>query len=302
MLRPCPLSISCRAGRSEGDKAAISRSTVATQPRGGTVAGQIFFSKKIHIYPKPKFQGVSYNRKAFPIWWWGWIRTFEAQDCPVLAPLVSGNPTFRRCLANTRPIRPLHSRDHNDRHHHQRCRHLHHICHHPRISPQAKRHKQGWAISVLRYCFLYSCIIWKISYIAISRISWEILCDIFGLTGAPLNYISLHRKPHKKSVRIYSPAGTWNFWGAKKDTCIIIHACVAKRVMWWLRAFCHETQYAKFTSIFRILKNIVYRIHLARFALIVCISLEAFEKKTLRGGLKLLLLSLFKVLLDQCWL
>ena len=31
---------------------------------------------------------------------------------------VGGNPTFRRCLANTRPIRPLHSRDHNDRRHH----------------------------------------------------------------------------------------------------------------------------------------------------------------------------------------
>ena len=119
MLHPCPLSISCRAGRSEGDKAAISRSTVATQPRGGTVAGQIFFSKKIHIYPKPKFQGVSYNRKAFPIWWWWWIRTVEAQDCPVLAPLVSGNPTFRRCLANTRPIRPLHSHDPAGDYHHR---------------------------------------------------------------------------------------------------------------------------------------------------------------------------------------
>ena len=67
----------------------------------------------------------------------------------------------------------------------------------------------------------------------------EILYNIFGLitgwflTGAFLNCISLHRKSHQKSVRIYLPAGTWNFWarGAKKDTCTNIHVCVAKRAM-----------------------------------------------------------------------
>ena len=93
-----------------------------------------------------------------------------------------------------------------------------------------------------RYCFSYSCFIWQISYIAISRQSREILYNIFGLitgwllTGAPLNYISLH-KSHQKSDRIYLPACTWNFWGAKKDACTNTHACVAKRAMWWLWFF-----------------------------------------------------------------
>ena len=50
MLRPCPLSISCRAGRSEGDKAAISRSTVATQPRGGESSQGKYFSAKKYIF------------------------------------------------------------------------------------------------------------------------------------------------------------------------------------------------------------------------------------------------------------
>ena len=117
MLRPCPLSISCRAGRSEGDKAAISRSTVATQPRGGESSQGKYFSAKKYIFTQNQNSRVFHNRKAFPIWWWWWIRTVEAQDCPVLAPLVSGNPTFRRCLANTRPIRPLHSHDPGDYHH-----------------------------------------------------------------------------------------------------------------------------------------------------------------------------------------
>ena len=113
----CPLSISCRAGRSEGDKAAISRSTVATQPRGGESSQGKYFSAKKYIFTQNQNSRVFHNRKAFPIWWWWWIRTVEAQDCPVLAPLVSGNPTFRRCLANTRPIRPLHSHDPGDYHH-----------------------------------------------------------------------------------------------------------------------------------------------------------------------------------------
>ena len=117
MLHPCPLSISCRAGRSEGDKAAISRSTVATQPRGGESSQGKYFSAKKYIFTQNQNSRVFHNRKAFPIWWWWWIRTVEAQDCPVLAPLVSGNPTFRRCLANTRPIRPLHSHDPGDYHH-----------------------------------------------------------------------------------------------------------------------------------------------------------------------------------------
>ena len=103
------------------------------------------------------------------------------------------------------------------------------------------------------------------------------------LTAAPLNYISLHSKSYQKSVRIYLPAGTWNFWGAKKDTCTNIHACVAKRAMWWLRTFCRETLYVRFTRIFRLLTNIVYRVHLARFALYRVHIAWSLQKNTAQG-------------------
>ena len=43
--------------------------------------------------------------------------------------------------------------------------------------------------------------------------------------------------------------------------------CVAKWAMWWLRAFWRETPFVKFTRNFRLLKNIVYCVHLARFSL-----------------------------------
>ena len=66
------------------------------------------------------------------------------------------------------------------------------------------------------------------------------------VTGAPLNYISLHSKSHQKSVRIYLTAGTWNFWGAKRDTSTNLHAFVTK----W--AVCQIYGH------FRLLKNIEY--------------------------------------------
>ena len=104
-------------------------------------------------------------------------------------------------------------------------------------------------------------------YIAISRQS----CKIYSIFVVP--YYSYGKSHKKGSESIYQLAlgrsvnMKCQYERAKKNTCTNIHAFVAKRAMWWLRAFCREMRYVKFTRIFRLLKNIVYRVHLARLAL-----------------------------------
>ena len=56
-----------------------------------------------------------------------------------------------------------------------------------------------------------------------------------------------------------------------------------------LRAFCRETRYnVKFTRIFRLLKNIVYHVHLARFAL-YCLHIARSLQKSIAQGCSILL-------------
>ena len=56
---------------------------------------------------------------------------------------------------------------------------------------------------------------------------------------------------------------------------------VAKRTIWWLRAFCSKTRYVKFTRFFRHFKSIVYCVITRYLPNILYISLEPFKKISL---------------------
>ena len=68
-----------------------------------------------------------------------------------------------------------------------------------------------------------------------------------------------------------------------KRTLVQIHTLVSQNGLCGDYGFFRQTRYVKFTHIFRLLKNIVYHVHLARFALYCEHITQSLQKISLWG-------------------